>query len=71
MANRILKCAPLAVQASKQCALDGLAYADVNEAMDAQAAGKFDRLEAMYQSEDIREGLKAFMEKRKPQWQGK
>jgi len=70
-ARRILKCAPLAVQATKQCALQGMQYADVQQAMLAQQEKRFVRLEAMMQSEDIREGLNAFMEKRKPQWQGR
>ena len=70
-ARRILKCAPLAVQASKQCAMQGLEYASVREAMQAQHDGKFDRLDAMMQGEDIREGLTAFMEKRKPVWKGR
>ncbi len=70
-ARRILKCAPLAVQASKQCALQGLEYNSVRDAMQAQHAGKFDRLDAMIKGEDIREGLTAFMEKRKPVWKGR
>lgn len=70
-AGRILKCAPLAIQASKQCALQGLEYTSVREAMQAQHDGKFDKLDAMMNSEDIREGLQAFMEKRRPAWHGK
>ncbi|MCP5092724.1 MAG: enoyl-CoA hydratase [Gammaproteobacteria bacterium] len=70
-ARRILKCAPLAVQSSKQCALQGLEYNSVRDAMQAQHDGKFDRLDAMMKGEDIREGLTAFMEKRKPVWKGR
>ncbi len=69
-ARRILKCAPLAVQASKQCALRGLEYSSVREAMQAQNENQFDKLDVMMKSEDIREGLTAFMEKRKPVWKG-
>jgi len=69
-ARRILKCAPLAIQATKQCALQGMEYASVQEAMQAQQEKRFDKLERMMQSRDIREGLRAFMEKRKPHWQG-
>jgi enoyl-CoA hydratase/carnithine racemase len=70
-ARRILKCAPLAIQATKQGALRGLQYADVEQAMQAQADKKFDAVETMMASEDIREGLQAFMDKRKPQWKAR
>ena len=70
-AQKILQCAPMAVQASKQCALEGLRHSSVGDAMRAQLDGRFDRLDAMMQGEDIREGLEAFMEKRKPVWKGK
>jgi enoyl-CoA hydratase/carnithine racemase len=69
-AAKILKCAPLAIQATKQCALQGLQYANVEEAMKAQQAHQFEKLDTMMNSEDIREGLQAFMDKRKPQWKG-
>jgi len=69
-AQKILQCAPMAVQASKQCALEGLQYGSAGEAMQAQHDGRFDRLDTMMKSEDIREGLEAFMEKRKPAWKG-
>lgn len=70
-ARKILKCAPLAIQATKHVALQGLKYASVEEAMAAQLDHQFESLDKMIQSEDIREGLQAFMDKRKPQWQGR
>lgn len=70
-ARRILKCAPLAIQASKQGAMEGLQYANVQQAMQAQLDKKFDAIETMMQSEDIHEGLQAFMDKRKPQWKAR
>ncbi len=70
-ARKILKCAPLAIQATKQGAMQGREHASVAQAMQAQEQNKFERLDVMFQSKDIREGLRAFMDKRKPQWQGK
>ena len=57
IAERIMRCAPLAVQATKQCVLEGLNYAGVPAAQQAQEAGKFERLDVMLKSDDIREGL--------------
>ena len=71
LAKQITHCAPLAVRATKQCVVEGLEYAGVEAAQAAQAEGKFDLLERMMKSEDIKEGLNAFLEKRRPQWQGK
>ena len=58
--------APLAVSAVKEAAIRGLEtnFRDgvVIEAMIA---------ERVMRSDDIQEGFKAFMEKRKPEWKGK
>ncbi len=70
-AERIMRCAPLAVQATKQVVMGGLNYAGVPAAQQAQEAGEFDALHRMMRSEDIREGLNAFLEKRRPEWQGR
>lgn len=67
-AKKILKCAPLSVQATKQCAMEGLDHANLHKAQEAQRLGHFERLDAMLKSEDIQEGLTAFMEKRRPEW---
>jgi enoyl-CoA hydratase/carnithine racemase len=66
-ADQILECAPLSVRASKQCALQGLEKAGLEEAM----AGRYEALRDMVKSRDFVEGPRAFAEKRKPEWQGR
>ncbi len=70
-AEKILKCAPLAVRATKQCAMEGLDYPVLADALRAQDEGGFERLEEMRKSEDVIEGITAFTEKRKPKWLGR
>lgn len=71
LAKKISHCAPLAIQATKQTVMEGLEYAGTDAAQDAQANGKFCRIDAMMKSDDIREGLNAFLEKRRPVWKNK
>jgi enoyl-CoA hydratase/carnithine racemase len=66
LANEILKCAPLAVQASKQVMLQSLLTPDLEKAMKA----KYDLAELMLKSHDATEGPLAFAEKRTPKWTG-
>src|SRR5581483_12008112 len=58
--------APLAVQATKESVLKGL-LVDLEEAykIESQISGR------VFQTEDAKEGPKAFAEKRPPVWQGK
>ncbi len=66
MADRILENGPLAVRAIKESVIKGLNMA-IPEALEFelhQAAVIFD-------TEDAKEGPTAFLEKRKPNWQGK
>ncbi|MCZ7525566.1 MAG: enoyl-CoA hydratase-related protein [Acidimicrobiia bacterium] len=65
-ARRITDNAPLAVQATKRSVLEGLA-------LDLEAAyANESRLAAMiFQTEDAKEGPKAFAEKREPNWQAR
>ena len=66
LANDIVNNAPLSVRATKQCAMEGLNYASVEEAMNAT----YSELPVMLESDDAKEGPKAFAEKRAPKWVG-
>jgi enoyl-CoA hydratase/carnithine racemase len=66
-ADEILACAPLSVRASKQSALAGLDAPSLRAAME----GRYDQVVAMVESEDFREGPRAFAEKRDPIWKGR
>lgn len=66
IANKIADAAPLAVQASRRVVL-AAAYAD--DATLKQMTD--DEFAPIMQSEDTREGLTAFIEKRQPNWQGR
>lgn len=66
LAHKVLTCAPLAVQASKQVMLQSLDMPDLKSAMAAQ----FDAAQRMLGSQDALEGPRAFAEKREPIWRG-
>ncbi len=65
-ADEIMKGAPLSIRASKESAVEGIRL-PLDEAMAKTYPGNM----AMYQSEDMREGPRAFVEKRPPNWKGK
>jgi len=66
MAEQISSNAPLAVRAAKEAAIRGLRV-DIREGMAIEAMIA-QRLTA---SEDTQEGFQAFLEKRKPEWEGR
>jgi enoyl-CoA hydratase/carnithine racemase len=67
MAMQIVEGAPLAVQASKQVMLQSLALPDLHTALRAT----YSEADRMLASEDAKEGQRAFVERRKPNWQGR
>jgi enoyl-CoA hydratase/carnithine racemase len=66
LADELLECAPLALQASKQVMLQSLDEPDFARAM----TRRYEAAERMLASEDAVEGPRAFAEKRKPIWNG-
>jgi enoyl-CoA hydratase/carnithine racemase len=64
LASKILACAPLAIQASKQVMLQSLAIPDLEAAMNA----RYEAVDRMMNSQDAIEGPLAFAQKRRPHW---
>lgn len=66
-AGLIMDCSPMSIRASKEAVYKGLDIANLNEAV----TGKYPAVAALFKSEDLIEGPRAFAEKRKPNWKGK
>jgi enoyl-CoA hydratase len=65
LAQRVASQAPLAVSATKQSVYRGFDL-PLHDALDIER-GEFTRV---FNSDDAREGVTAFLEKRKPSWSG-
>lgn len=66
LAEMIILGAPLSIAASKEVMLQSLGYPDLEAALGAS----YPAAKRMLASSDAREGQRAFLEKRKPQWRG-
>jgi crotonobetainyl-CoA hydratase len=68
-AERILELAPLAVRASKQAVLQGMAHSSIEAAVAAQR--DMPAVKTLLKSADRKEGARAFAERRPPVWHGR
>lgn len=66
-AGLIMECSPMSIRASKESVYKGLDEADLQKAV----TGKYPAVAALFKSDDLIEGPRAFAEKRKPNWTGK
>ena len=65
--DQILECAPLSTRASKDVVYDSLSM----ESLEQSIKKPYESVQQLIQSEDFKEGPRAFAEKRTPHWQGK
>jgi enoyl-CoA hydratase/carnithine racemase len=66
MARQIAALSPLAIQQAKEVVLRGM-----DAALDAGLALETKAIQLLFSSQDQKEGMAAFIEKRKPKFQGK
>lgn len=67
MVERLMRCGPLSLRATKQMVELGLGFS-LEEAIAKQEQGYYSALNRMIGSHDVKEGVKAFSEKRPPVW---
>lgn len=68
-AQDIIACSPMSVRASKETVYRGLDEADLQTAYSEQL--RYPALQALFRSQDIKEGPLAFAQKRAPIWKGR
>jgi enoyl-CoA hydratase/carnithine racemase len=68
-AGEIMALSPMSIRASKQAVYRGLTEPSVEAALKSQ--NNYPAVAAMFRSEDLREGPRAFAEKRAPEWKGR
>ena len=64
----IIRCSPMSVRASKEVVMRGMEL-PLEEALRQQS--QWPAVKALFASDDMREGPRAFAEKRAPQWKGR
>jgi len=69
LAAAMCELSPLSLRASKQAVLKGLEEPSLRAAYEGQ--GTYSAVQALFRSEDLREGPLAFAQKRKPEWKGR
>jgi enoyl-CoA hydratase/carnithine racemase len=68
-AKLITDCSPMSIRASKAAVLRGLDEPTLQQAILGQ--GKYPEVAALFRSQDLVEGPRAFAEKRPPRWTGR
>jgi crotonobetainyl-CoA hydratase len=69
LAAQICELSPMSIRASKQVVARSLDTASLRDAYEGQMAHP--AVQALWRSEDLREGPMAFAQKRKPEWKGR